>query len=447
MSRFSDLWGRSAARLSRLSLPSWLDAGRPEVRRHLYILACALLLAMPLIQTLGRSEGDVLLSLIAVLFLYDSYGRRSWRWMLTPHTAAALALWLWMVGCSVVMGGVASAFQAVALLRFFVFLAALETWVLADRRMRRALHGVVIITALWIVAESFQQRLTGTNVFGYPMFQGDTPTGPFLRPQAGPMLLLLFFPTVLPVALYLIDQPRRLLRVLALLPLGIALVVMVMINQRMPVVLAVAGLCLAAVLYPRFRLPVAVTIGVAAVFLALLPLVSPPTFAKMVVRFSQQVSHFWTSDYGLLFARAVVMIQAHPWTGLGWDGFRNHCMDAAYLMQPSWLPAGDPTNPFGCSIHPHNYWTQIGTTGGLPAMALFALMIGLWLWHMARGGAFRRNARLGALLIFTVVSMWPIASTTSLFTVPNAGYTFLMIGWGLAEALAARSDGTEPAGA
>jgi hypothetical protein len=31
------------------------------------------------------------------------------------------------------------------------------------------------------------------------------------------------------------------------------------------------------------------------------------------------------------------------------------------------------------------------------------------------------------------IAFWPIASTTGLFTLPNAGWLFLLIGWGLAE--------------
>jgi hypothetical protein len=49
------------------------------------------------------------------------------------------------------------------------------------------------------------------------------------------------------------------------------------------------------------------------------------------------------------------------------------------------------------------------------------------------------NDRQAALLVIVCVAMWPIASTTSLFTVPNAGWFFLMVGWGLAEAGGTRS--------
>jgi hypothetical protein len=38
-----------------------------------------------------------------------------------------------------------------------------------------------------------------------------------------------------------------------------------------------------------------------------------------------------------------------------------------------------------------------------------------------------------ALFVTLCTALWPIASTTALLTVPNAGWLFLTIGWGLAE--------------
>jgi O-antigen ligase len=345
----------------------------------------------------------------------------------------ALVFWAWMVLCSAASLSVSGFVQSLALVRFFVFIAALESWVLAERRSKLWLHAAVILAALWVAGECWQQYLLGTNLYGEPRFGDGALTGPFTRPRAGPVYLQLFFPAVLPALLFLTDRPGRASRIAAGALLIVATLTMILIGQRMPMVLLLFGLCLTALLYKRFRLPILLTFAVGAGLLALTPIVSPPTFAKLVVKFSDQMDHFWITQYGQLFARAVTMIQAHPWLGLGWDGFRNHCMDPQYLVQPSWLPAGNPAGAGGCAIHPHNYWTQIGTSAGVPGMVLFAVLVGIWLWRMG-GRALRQNGRRAALLIFLIVSMWPIASTTSLFTVPNAGFTFLMIGWGLAEA-------------
>jgi O-antigen ligase len=420
--------------------PNWsqqfhrLIPSDPRAHRRLWWVSIVLVLLLPAVLMGARGAADAMIVAVALLFLAHSAGARDWTWMRAPWTALGLAVWLWMVICSIIMGGADSVLQALGLLRFFVFVAALECWVLADRRARTWLHAVVILATLWVAGECWQQYLFGTNVFGVPRFVDGALSGPFTRPRAGPIYLELIFPALLPPLLFLTNRPNRVRWAVAMGLLALAMVTMILIGQRMPMMLLLLGLCVTGLLYRRFRLPILLTIAVGAVLLALTPVVSPPTFAKLVVKFSTQMEHFWTSDYGLLFARAVTMIQAHPWLGLGWDGFRNHCMDPQYLVQPSWLPPGNPTAAGGCAIHPHNYWTQIGTTAGVPAMLMWAVLVGLWLWRMC-GRGFRNNGRRAALLVFLVVSMWPIASTTSLFTVPNAGFTFLMIGWGLAEAL------------
>src|SRR5581483_3550917 len=124
----------------------------------------------------------------------------------------------------------------------------------------------------------------------------------------------------------------------------------------------------------------------------------------------------WQTPYGLLFGRAIVMVQAHPWVGLGWDGFRNNCLAPAYLHGTSWLPVTDTADPLGCSIHPHNYWLQIATTAGLPGVALFAALAVVWLRRLGRGAASVDAPVRAGLLVTLCVMLWPIASTMSLFT-------------------------------
>ena len=214
----------------------------------------------------------------------------------------------------------------------------------------------------------------------------------------------------------------------------VAAATMILIGQRMPTLLLALGLCLSGLMFRQFRLPVVLTLAICVAVVAVLPVVSPPTFAKLVVHFTQQMEHFWDTPYGLIFDRAVTMVQLHPWIGLGWDGYRDNCMQPAYLGGVSWLPVRTPADAFGCNLHPHNYWLQVATTAGLPGVVLFAAMIGAWLQRMRGGAAHLTNDRRAALLIIVFVTFWPIQSSTSLFTVPNAGWVFLMVGWGLAEA-------------
>ncbi len=402
-------------------------------------IALGAVLALPPVLLVGRTPADVLLSLVALLFLVSrvvtATGAARWSWALRPWHALALLLWAWQLGVSVALGNGHQIVEAAVLIRLFVFIAALEAWVLADPRARRWLGWVVLATALWVGVECWQQYLTGTNVFGVPRWADGSLTGPMHDPRAGPTFLLLAFPAFLPVLAPLLASRAVPARVAGGAGLVLMLGTQVLIGQRMPVVLMLFGLCVAAVLLPRLRMPVAVAAAAGAVLAALTPILSPPTYAKLVVHFYQQMDHFLATQYAQLFERATAMVAAHPWTGLGYDGFRDHCMDRIYWHNLPWVAVVDPASPLGCNIHPHNYYLQVATGAGLPGLGLFVLLGIAWLWRLGRGaGAAPR--RVGLFAVAAIV-LWPIASTTSLFTLPNAGWVFLMIGWGLAEARAA----------
>ena len=419
---------------------------------------------LPLALLYSRAIGDVMLTVIAVLFLVVQIGRRDFGWLRTPWTWLGLVLCGWMVLASLLAGWLpgapagapagalpgapaggglaagevevhrAAVEQALAALRFFVFIPALEYWVLVRKRARRVLGWVFLAGAVWILVECWQQYLLGLNLFGYPRWADGALTGPFRGPTAGPTYLQLFFPAFLPLCFGIIRKNHWSGWMLGILIPAAAAATMILIGQRMPTLLMALGLFASGLLFRQFRLPVIVTALVGVGVLALLPVLSPPAFAKLVVHFTDQMQHFWATQYGLVFGRAVTMIAAHPWIGLGWDGYRDNCMQPAYLHGVAWLPITDPSNPLGCTIHPHNYWLQVGTGAGVPGLLLFAALVGLWLWRIRGGAAYRANDWRAALLVALFVTFWPIASDTSLFTVPNAAWIFLMVGWGLAEA-------------
>jgi hypothetical protein len=67
---------------------------------------------------------------------------------------------------------------------------------------------------------------------------------------------------------------------------------------------------------------------------------------------------------------------------------------------------------------------------------LFCWLALTWLGVMARALWRQPRPVLAGLLGAALVLLWPIASTTGFFLLPIAGWSFLMLGWGLAEARA-----------
>jgi O-antigen ligase len=341
-----------------------------------------------------------------------------------------------MLVCSIAMGGAHDILQSILTVRLFLFAAALDTWVLQYEASRRRLQWIVFTVALWVAAQCWQQYVTGTNFLGYPRWDDGALTGPFFRPRAGGTYLMLFFPAFLPGLMRILTAPALGRRLLGRLLFVIATTTMVMIGQRMPALLLLLGLLLTALLIRQFRLPIVIVMVAGALAIALTPILSPPTYAKLAIKFTEQMAHFWQSPYGLLFTRAAVMVGKNPWLGLGFDGFRNHCNDPIYAQGLPWahIPASDPTNPDSCSIHPHNYYLLIATNAGLPGLGLFIALAICWLRRIFHGMRVTTEPRRTALFVIVFLSLWPLASTTTMFTFPNAGWMFLMIGWGLAEA-------------
>ncbi len=400
--------------------------------------------ALPIALLHARAVADVLLSAVGALFLLRSALLGAWDWTARPWVRVAIVLWLWLVFASGIEGAPHAVVQAVVFVRLPLFVAACAAWALRPRRARRLLTIGTTLAALWLAVECWQQFATGSNLFGAHRFFDGALTGPFVKPHAGASYLAVLFPALLPPALRLLRRPDWRARTAALLLLAVAAATMVLIGQRMPTLLMVLGLAMAALLLPALRLPALAALGAGAAVLAATPIVSPPTYGKLVLHFLAQMDHFWISNYGQLYLRALAMVRASPLFGVGVDGFRAHCLDIGYVKGARWFGlAQSQVGPeLGCNIHPHNYWLEMATSGGVPALLAFAALAALWLGEAARGLDAAAQPMRAALLVMLAVLLWPIASTSSLFVVDAGGWVFVAAGWALAESASdVRSDG------
>lgn len=395
-------------------------------------LATPLLVLLPVFLTHGRAPADIDISLTAILFLLRSARDRDWGWLAEPWVRIAAAWWAWLVFCSAPpigdrgAGGLASLGQALATVRFLVFAAALEHWVLRDAGRRRALRVMLAIAAAYIAGNALLQFATGRNLYGQPRFGDGALTGPYAHPRAAAPLSRLLFPVLLPVASGLAARGRRLGA--AAIGAG-ALALMVLMGQRMPLLLSGLGLVVAALATPRLRPGLALLAAALPAAVAAAAVVSPPAFHHLWTRFSFQMAHFPSSPYGLIAARAVAMVEAHPILGLGFDGYRHSCADPAY-WHDWWGGSGGGAWAGVCVQHPHNHYLQAAVQAGLPGLALFSALVVAWVVAVARGA---RGSALGAgLLAAVVMQEWPIASASAFSNLPLGGWFFLLLGFGLA---------------
>lgn len=434
--------GSSRALSARLAAPGVLD--RLPAAPALLVLAQSATLALPIALLYSRAAAEILIGIVDGAFLLHAAAARDWGWLRRPWTLAALPFWSWLVLCSALgPGGWPSLIQALVAVRFFVLAAALGGWVLAEAPTRRWLWAMVAASAAWIAIESWQQYLLGTNIFGDPRCIDGSLTGPFDKPRAGAALVLILFPALLPAAAALIagrDAARRDIgRAIAGALLVIASVAtMVLIGQRMPALLTLLGIVTAGLLLRRARIALFGALLIGAAVVAATPVISPPTYGKLVVHFTQQMADFPRSAYGLLFTRATVMTEQHPVFGLGFRGFRIACAESRYDAGIPWLGlrgTGDG-GPEACNLHPHNFYLEASSSAGMPGLAAFAALVVVWLATLGRGLVRAPEPLRVGLFAAALVALWPLASTSEFFSVPNCGWLFLVLGWGLAESRA-----------
>lgn len=399
---------------------------------------CVLFIPPAMLHAFAVAEA--LIAIILLLFLARSGLLKDWSWLRRPWLGIALAWWGWVLLCSLPSigeGGSRSLVQAAVVGRYILFVAALEHAVLADPAFRRWLWAVLAACAAWIGLSALLQATTGRNLAGYPRWGDGELTGPFQKPRAGPPLARLLPVAVIPLIFALLEAGRQWWRpVLAAALAAAAIASVVLIGQRMPVLLTVLAMGVAALFLPRLRLPVLAALALGATLVAASAVVAPPTFYRLVTKFTTQMAIWPESNYGQIASRAVAIAQDHPLTGRGFEGFRSGCMQERYWR--GWTHATNPADTgggaLGCNLHPHNIYLQAVTDAGLPGLALFTAMILAWGATLARGLWHNPTPLRVALLATWAAAFWPLASTMNAFSIEFGGLTFLLIGFGLAEA-------------
>lgn len=410
------------------------------------LLPYGLMLLLPVLVMHAKAGAEVAIGAIDLLFLLRAARRGEWAWLRRGWVRVGAAGWAWLVLCSlpgVGIGGWGSLAQAAGAGRFLLLVAALEEWLLAEAPWRRRLHRVLDASALWIGLNCLLQFWPGHSLTGFPRYYDGTLTGPFSRPRAGVNLSRLLFPTLLPPLMALLARRRWAATLAGAAAAMLGIVVMVLIGQRMPLLSTLFGLVVAGLMLRRLRPVVLACLIAGGAVLALSPVISPPTWYRLVTKFSHQIETFPDSDYGTIGWRAVVITAQHPLFGEGFDGFRNACPRPETFV--GWWAQKEHRADGGalvaCNIHPHNHWLQVATDSGLPGLALFTALVLLWMRDLLRG--MRRPGERGVrdplrvgLFVAVLLEFWPITSTLSLYATEQMGWVYLLLGYGLAEARA-----------
>lgn len=407
---------------------------KQRVEQWMWRIATGLVIPMPVLLLYALAPAEIVMTVVAVLFVTHGFLTRHWNWLRQPWICAAGLLWGQIILSSIVTGHGHAIVQATCFGRYFLFIAALQAWILPGARVRAVLARVYGGVAIWLVAGCWQQYIWGRNIWGYGRWADGALLGPLWAPRVGSGLFMTALPGLFPTAIRLSQRDGARGRIMATAMLLGLVLTMVLVAQRMPLFLMLGGMGIVGLLVPRLRSGLVAVLLLGAGGVALSPVLAPQAYHKLVVNFIAHMHAFADSPYGMLFIRAGVMIGRHPWFGLGFDGFRHACPDPAYFHGLPWLgvaegPHGGAT---GCNLHPHNYYLLMGTMGGIPAMGLFIALAVCLLVSIWTGIVPTRDPQRLMVAIVTTLVFWPVASNSSLLTQPAAGWLSMITGWALA---------------
>ena len=189
----------------------------------------------------------------------------------------------------------------------------------------------------------------------------------------------------------------------------------------MALLLALFGLGIAVFLLPlpkRYMLALPV-MGIALI--AVLALISPDLFQRQILTTVNTFTHWQESPYGQLLSGDLHIAAINPIFGIGTMHFRYACQDA-YAMTPALIL----TN---CNTHPHNIYMEWLIENGVIGLILFAAAVIAVLQKCCKAWPTERlNPVFIGLLIAFILRIWPIESSTGLFSTWGSPPMWLMLG-------------------
>lgn len=395
-------------------------------------LAMAAGVALPWVVIASRSAAEAVVAGLAVGFLLHLLATRQTVPLRAPWFLLAMAYWAWLVLVTALAGAEPSQMMAaLAWGRLPLATLAVATWALASARAQRlalwALAGAVGFVALEVWLQF---------VFGHGLVRsGDALpgylSGPFLRPRAGGYLSVTLWPVLLPavVALTVYGLWGRGAGV-ALVALAVGAVILA--SQRSPLAMVLLGLGIAALVLRPLRLPALLAMLGAAGMLGLAAIFAPITFYRYAVHLPQLLASFPETHYGQILARALAMVEVHPWLGAGAEAFRTGCYDPRFHI--GWGGVGDGGGAEMCVTHVHHFYLEALVDAGIPGLVLFTASCLALLWVLGRGAA-GDPLRLG-LFLSALIALWPLATAGAYAGIDQAALRVFLMGLGLA--LAAR---------
>jgi O-antigen ligase len=395
--------------------------------------ARGLLMALPVLFIIGRAPADIAFSLIALLFLARSALGLGWDWLRTPWLRAALVFWGYLLVISAFAISPEDSYgRALPFLRFILFAAALQHWLLVDKETLRRFLVSLALTVSFVLLDCLYQYVTGADIVGRTAQGPSRLTGPFANDVVGTFLAKVSLPLVGWWFVWSAKRGHLSWTIGGLLAVFIGLVILLS-GERTALVSYAMGLGILVLSVRAVRLPLTAIGLTGMVGLGAIIAHDDDLHERFVSVTASDFQDFWNNRYGIIFVRAIEAWEQSPIIGVGLKNFRLTCESENFRH------AG-PIETW-CFNHPHTPYLEVLSETGAIGLTLFLILIGLILkdiitgWKPSRPDFPLVAASAAALIMF----LWPVMVSKSLFANWNAMLFWWAIGLAIAIALPRQS--------
>lgn len=419
----------------------------------LHRLGVLFLLLCPLGLMLGIATTDITMSGVALWFVLYSITIRDFSWCRERWVQCCALLWVWLIISSLfAIQPKVSLSQSLPFFRFFVFAAALQYWLLVDKKIRRYLVIAIAITISIATLDTLLQFFIGIDVLGHSIHKGAS-WHHFVYPWIGGYHRLSG----------LSDKAKIGGEIMMLAPPALVYFIMKSRNKSLSYLKRASFLLITFLIIFCVPLTGERTSTILTLFsCGLLFLFIPQTQKTLIVLFISLVIGFMASsaitpglnqriigrtlaphsEYKGLLITSWHLFKLHPITGIGLRQFNHVCQTHESII---WGIA--PHTRCEGITSPQNTYLELMTCAGFIGLFLFLFLLGIWIKTIYKHWALFNKTKLlsnkseyyvtnnlinpimlGVLVAF-IQRAWPIQVSTSFFFSWGGMSFWMMMGW------------------
>ena len=401
-----------------------------------------LLFLLPISLLTGPAIPDISITIIALLFLINSFWIKDFEWLKEKWILAGLCFWLSLVIISFFAINIKESLQnAFIFIRYIFFSIAVSYWLINEKKTLIIFLKILTLTLIFVIIDCIYQFVGyeslkgfGEDIFGFTSTHYGRLSGPFNDDIPGSHISRYLFFSIF---LFVISKKTIYINNFTLLLFtSLSIFIIWLSGEAMALATTVMGILIYIFLInqKKFIIIIATFISIVLIFVIgqfhkmnydYKIISSTPYHHGLIInkfgecekyknlscskliktnpKFYEVIKNFDKSVYYHIYKDALNMWKDNILTGVGLNNYENACIENEKYRSKK-------INYGSCSSHPHNIYIQFLSESGLIGFTLFIIFVFLILIKII--GQFSVNNKFSLIHFFII--FWPIMSTGSL---------------------------------